>query len=132
MSCVVSTRAPISQRDLSGVNTRLESRQIEDRPSGTRGQRCYVFGYGEAMSTEVPQLPQGYPAFLAELKQRIRNARLRAALSVNRELILLYWGIGHSCAPARGRVGIKSHRPIGRRSSPSVSGNDRLDTERLE
>src|SRR6267154_441777 len=38
--------------------------------------------------------PPGYPAFLAELKQRIRNARLRAALSVNRELILLYWSIG--------------------------------------
>jgi hypothetical protein len=53
-----------------------------------------VFGYGEAMSTDVPQLPQGYPAFLAELKQRIRNARLHAALSVNRELILLYWSIG--------------------------------------
>jgi predicted nuclease of restriction endonuclease-like (RecB) superfamily len=46
------------------------------------------------MSTEVPELPQGYPAFLAELKQRIRNARLHAALSVNRELILLYWSIG--------------------------------------
>ena len=35
-----------------------------------------------------------YPALLAELKQRIRSTRLRAALSVNRELILLYWSIG--------------------------------------
>ena len=35
-----------------------------------------------------------YPAFLAELKQRIRSARLQAALSVNRELVLLYWSIG--------------------------------------
>jgi hypothetical protein len=47
------------------------------------------------MSTDVPEPPQSYPAFLAELKQRIRNARLLAALSVNRELILLYWSIGH-------------------------------------
>jgi len=46
------------------------------------------------MSTDVPEPPQGYPAFLAELKQRIRSARLHAALSVNRELILLYWSIG--------------------------------------
>jgi predicted nuclease of restriction endonuclease-like (RecB) superfamily len=46
------------------------------------------------MITAVPEPPQGYPAFLAELKQRIRNARLHAALSVNRELILLYWSIG--------------------------------------
>jgi predicted nuclease of restriction endonuclease-like (RecB) superfamily len=36
----------------------------------------------------------GYPEFLADLKQRIRDARLRAALSVNRELVLLYWSIG--------------------------------------
>jgi predicted nuclease of restriction endonuclease-like (RecB) superfamily len=37
---------------------------------------------------------QGYVALVAELKQRIADARLRAALSVNRELVLLYWGIG--------------------------------------
>jgi hypothetical protein len=38
---------------------------------------------------------QGYAAFVAELKQRIFEARLRAARSVNRELVLLYWwGIG--------------------------------------
>jgi len=38
--------------------------------------------------------PQGYVTLVAELKQRIADARLRAALSVNRELMLLYWGIG--------------------------------------
>lgn len=37
---------------------------------------------------------RGYVALVAELKQRIADARLRAALSVNRELVLLYWGIG--------------------------------------
>ncbi len=37
---------------------------------------------------------QGYVTLVAELKQRITDARLRAALSVNRELVLLYWGIG--------------------------------------
>lgn len=35
-----------------------------------------------------------YRTFLTELKQRIRGARLAAALSVNRELVLLYWSIG--------------------------------------
>jgi hypothetical protein len=48
----------------------------------------------ESMSTEVTEPPKSYPVFLAELKQRIRGARLWAALSVNRELVLLYWGIG--------------------------------------
>ncbi len=31
---------------------------------------------------------------LADLKERIRRARGKAALSANRELILLYWEIG--------------------------------------
>jgi predicted nuclease of restriction endonuclease-like (RecB) superfamily len=35
-----------------------------------------------------------YPAFLAQLKQRILHARTSAAHAVNRELILLYWDIG--------------------------------------
>jgi predicted nuclease of restriction endonuclease-like (RecB) superfamily len=38
--------------------------------------------------------PLGYDTFLVELKERIRTAQLRAALAVNREMILLYWGIG--------------------------------------
>jgi len=36
----------------------------------------------------------GYNALLRELKERIRNAQVRAALAVNRELVLLYWQIG--------------------------------------
>ncbi len=37
---------------------------------------------------------QDYEAFLQALKERIRTAQVRAALSVNRELTLLYWQIG--------------------------------------
>jgi predicted nuclease of restriction endonuclease-like (RecB) superfamily len=44
--------------------------------------------------TGTPEVPKGYNNFLAELKDRIRHAQLRAALSVNRELVLLYWSIG--------------------------------------
>lgn len=39
-------------------------------------------------------LPKGYDNFLTALKERIRHAQLRAALSVNQELVLLYWSIG--------------------------------------
>jgi predicted nuclease of restriction endonuclease-like (RecB) superfamily len=35
-----------------------------------------------------------YDSFLQGLKERIRNAQTRAALAVNRELVLLYWHIG--------------------------------------
>ena len=38
--------------------------------------------------------PDGYADWLAELKTRIHTAQQRAALAVNRELVLLYWQIG--------------------------------------
>ena len=37
---------------------------------------------------------EGCASLLAELKERIRTARLRAAVAVNEELMLLYWSIG--------------------------------------
>ncbi|MEH1912071.1 MAG: PDDEXK nuclease domain-containing protein [Nostoc sp.] len=36
----------------------------------------------------------GYEDFLTELKSRISSAQLRAAVAVNKELVLLYWQIG--------------------------------------
>ena len=46
------------------------------------------------MANAPPAIPEGYEAFLSDLKKRIRAAQLKAVLSVNRELILLYWTIG--------------------------------------
>src|SRR5229473_8556204 len=46
------------------------------------------------MKRNHSELPDRYHAFFQELKQRIRSAQVRAALAVNRELVLLYWGIG--------------------------------------
>lgn len=46
------------------------------------------------MSSPDGALPTGYGRLLAELKDRIRSARLRAAAAVNQELVLLYWEIG--------------------------------------
>jgi len=36
----------------------------------------------------------GYDEFLNDLKSRIQTAQVRAALAVNRELVLFYWNIG--------------------------------------
>jgi predicted nuclease of restriction endonuclease-like (RecB) superfamily len=41
-------------------------------------------------------LPEGYQVLLEELKERIRSAQVRAALVINRELVMLYWRIGRS------------------------------------
>lgn len=43
---------------------------------------------------ERESLPESYPAFLHELKQRIRESQVRASLAVNRELVMLYWRTG--------------------------------------
>ncbi len=40
-------------------------------------------------------LPLGYAELLADIKNRIQTAKLHAAVGANRELICLYWNIGH-------------------------------------
>ena len=50
-------------------------------------------------------LPVGYANLLTDLKARVRAAQLRAAVSVNRELILLYWDIGKIIVEAQNTKG---------------------------
>ena len=53
----------------------------------------------------APSAPAGYTVWLAELKTRIRETRLRAALAVNSELIGLYWRIGRDILDRQARDG---------------------------
>jgi predicted nuclease of restriction endonuclease-like (RecB) superfamily len=46
-----------------------------------------------------------YETFLLELKDRILAAHTRASLAVNRELVLLYWGIGRDILERQQREG---------------------------
>jgi predicted nuclease of restriction endonuclease-like (RecB) superfamily len=48
---------------------------------------------------------QEYATLVAELKERIRSARIRATRSVNRELINLYWDIGKAIVERQKRLG---------------------------
>ncbi len=62
----------------------------------------------QARRPAVPRpegLPDGYEIFLGGLKDRIRRARLRAAVSVNRELVLLYWELGRDVLARQGEQG---------------------------
>ena len=52
----------------------------------------------------IPQ-PEGYADCLTELKTRIHSAQQRAALAVNRELVLLYWQIGRDILARQSRKG---------------------------
>jgi predicted nuclease of restriction endonuclease-like (RecB) superfamily len=70
--------------------TRRTSGQTRKKSAG-KGE--LVPARGSEKSDDVG-LPDGYAPLLAELKVRVRSAQLKAAVSVNRELIFLYWHIG--------------------------------------
>jgi hypothetical protein len=53
----------------------------------------------------VSQLTLDYPLLLEDLRSRIRAAQTRASLSVNRELVLLYWEIGQRILESQQREG---------------------------
>ena len=56
-------------------------------------------------TSPAPDIPEGYPEFIVSLKNRIRSAQVKAALSVNRELVLLYWQIGDDILTRQEREG---------------------------
>jgi predicted nuclease of restriction endonuclease-like (RecB) superfamily len=58
-----------------------------------------------AAKKTIDLLPQGYAELLGQLKERIRSAQLRAAIAVNRELVLLYWQIGREILTRQGHEG---------------------------
>ncbi len=77
-----------------GVATVVKSTELKHVPARK--------GNPQAATT----LPTGYAPLFADLKVRVRSAQLTAAaVSVNRELILLYWHIGREilrCQHAQG------------------------------
>jgi predicted nuclease of restriction endonuclease-like (RecB) superfamily len=54
---------------------------------------------------DIVYLPPDYAAWLANLKTRIHAAQQRAALAVNRELVLLYWQLGQDILKRQTREG---------------------------
>ncbi|CAN5280180.1 hypothetical protein BH20VER2_BH20VER2_00910 [soil metagenome] len=54
---------------------------------------------------EVAALPATYAALLTGIKERVQQARLRAHLAVNRELVVLYWQIGRDIVSRQKREG---------------------------
>lgn len=49
---------------------------------------------GKAKGEKSDIVPSGYAALLAEIKERVRSAQIRASLAANSEMVLLYWNIG--------------------------------------
>ena len=72
------------------------------------------------MADLIPNL-KSYQDLLARLKRQIQTAQVRAAVSVNRELVMLYWGIGKEILSRQredgwGRVSLTGWRRISGRN----------------
>jgi hypothetical protein len=57
-------------------------------------------------SMHMQNLPESYPQILEGIKAEIRQARLKAVLSANAQMLFLYWQIGKTIMDS-------SSRPIG-------------------
>ena len=57
------------------------------------------------MTKKSLSLPDNYDEFLNSLKERIRQSQVRAALAVNKELVLLYWQIGQDILQRQSQKG---------------------------
>ena len=44
----------------------------------------------------LPDMPQGYAVFFSDLKDRITRERIKAVLSANSAMVILYWDIGRA------------------------------------
>lgn len=93
-------------------------------------------------NTLSPEIPEGYSSLLSILKERIREARFRSSLAVNRELILLYWQIGNDILARQDSEGwgaktidrlaadlrrdFPAYRPRHSQSVPCLSESERL------
>lgn len=65
-----------------------------------------------ATGSPCPSLPHhafDYPLLIQEMKQRIHAARIRAALAVNTEVVMLSWELGNAILVQQQRDGWGSH-----------------------
>ncbi|MEW6776590.1 MAG: PDDEXK nuclease domain-containing protein [Bdellovibrionota bacterium] len=75
----------------------LKKRRKTKRPAKTQ--------IVQAPLAQLPRLPKGYGKLLADLRTRIASARVKAALAVNREMVLLYWDLGRQILLRQEREG---------------------------
>lgn len=81
-------------------------------------------------------LTQSYANLINELKKEIQQARVKAHLSVNKELLLLYWKIGKRILDQQEKEGwgskvIKNISNDLRREFPKMKGLSPVNLQRM-
>jgi len=99
--------------------------------------RCMSTRRKSSPSSIVHQpVAQFYERFVEGIKQRIRTAQIKAAISANRELILLYWDIGRAIVDAQkdkgyGKRVVEMLSADLRREFPEMAGLSALNLWRM-
>jgi predicted nuclease of restriction endonuclease-like (RecB) superfamily len=89
-------------------HARFALANLVDRQRNSLVLRCKVaetFLCRISVTKPESALPDDYPVFLSNLKERIRTAQVKAALAVNQELVILYWEIGREILERQAKVG---------------------------
>lgn len=95
----------LPSRSSNLVGARRNSENLRDPITGCRSFGVAMHRPSKITHTRKPIAVKGYEDLLSELKEQIRQARLRAALGVNRELLRLYWRIGRNILDRQQRLG---------------------------
>jgi predicted nuclease of restriction endonuclease-like (RecB) superfamily len=85
----------------SARNTAMANPQDARKVRGRSREDQAAFPVAPARS----ELPKDYAAVLAEIKDRVRQERLRVVLAANSAMVLLYWDIGRVILDRQAREG---------------------------
>lgn len=73
----------------------------EDRKQRSRNIDKVIFPLGESLS----KMPDNYQGFISEVKAHIKQSRLKAVISANKAMIVMYWHIGNAILKQQNKEG---------------------------
>src|SRR6056297_3227786 len=83
-------RMDTNKHESSGTTEHTENTERKRRDNGKHK------GVIMPVPATAIELPEGYTGFLVEIKEQIKQERLKAVISANSALVLMYWNIGRS------------------------------------
>ena len=88
------------------MSTRKSPAKRARKPAAKKVSPAVTVSPGSIATTPTSMKPPvGYAEWIADLKLRIRAAQQRAALAVNKEMLLLYWQIGRDILDRQAEAG---------------------------
>jgi predicted nuclease of restriction endonuclease-like (RecB) superfamily len=83
-------RIDTNEHESGGTTEYTKTTERKRRDNGKHG------GVIMPVPPTTGELPESYASFLVEIKEQIKQERLKAVISANSALVLMYWNIGRS------------------------------------